>query len=281
MSKSRLGKGLGALIPGPSEEEESRLIPLNQIQPNPYQPRNEFDEESLGELAQSIKEHGVIQPIILKQIDGGQYQIVVGERRWRASQKAGKENIPALIRSFTDRQMMEVALIENLQRQDLTPIEEAKAYKALITEFGLTQQEVARYIGKSRPAVANTLRLLALSPLVQDYVSRGTISMGHARALLSLPDRRSQEDAAKKIVAGSLNVRQTEKLVQDWGRGQKKKTILNYKTTTIKDWEEGLCDTLGTKVSIQPQSHERGVLQIEYRSLKELENIYALLEKGE
>ncbi len=281
MSKNRLGKGLGALIPTPTQDEESRLISLNQIQPNPYQPRTEFDEESMEELAQSIRVHGVIQPIILKQIDGGDYQIVVGERRWRAAQRAGKEKIPALIRSFSDRQMMEVALIENLQRQDLTPIEEAKAYKALITEFGLTQQEVARYIGKSRPAIANTLRLLALSPSVQAYVSRGTISMGHARALLSLPDKRAQEAAAKKIVAGSLNVRQTERLVQDWGRGKKKKSFIDYKTTTIKDWEEGLRDTLGTKVSIQPQSHERGVLHIEYRSLKELKNIYALLEKGD
>lgn len=187
--KRGLGKGLGALIPvaEPEDEETVREINIEDIRPNSFQPRRAFDEEKLAEMAESVRTHGILQPVVVRSIIGG-YELVAGERRWRAAQLAGLVRIPAVIRELSEGEMMEVALIENIQREDLNPLEEAEAFKILLTEFGLTQEELAQRVGKSRSHIANILRLLNLTPEVQSYVSRGTITMGHARALLALSE---------------------------------------------------------------------------------------------
>ena len=214
MNRQALGRGLKALIPQAEESrgDEIRQIPVSAIQPNPYQPRRDFDEEGLQELAGSISEKGVLQPITVRDIDQG-FQLVAGERRWRAAQIAGLREIPALIRELSDREVMEIALIENLQREDLNPIEEAEAYQVLMREFELTQEQVAKAVGKGRPTIANRLRLLRLPEIVRRWVSGGELSPGHAKVLLMLDEERAIELGRRSVDEG-WSVRQLEEYLQ-------------------------------------------------------------------
>jgi len=216
VSKKRLGKGLDALLSksqGEKREHEIKEIDINKIKPNPYQPRNNFSKDTLKELALSIEKKGVLQPITVREVQYDKFELVTGERRWKAAKQANLKTIPAIIREFKDNEMMEVALIENLQREDLNPIEEAHAYKKMIQELDITQEEVAERVSKSRSTISNTIRLLNLPPSVQDIVSRETLSMGHARALLPL-ETKKQIKLAKKIEKEGLSVRETEKKVK-------------------------------------------------------------------
>ncbi|MCL6614738.1 MAG: ParB/RepB/Spo0J family partition protein [Firmicutes bacterium] len=277
MSKTRgLGRGLGALIPELEEaESEGRLeIPIAQIRPNPFQPRREFDPEKLAELAASIREHGVLQPILLRRVEGG-YQVVAGERRLRAAEQAGLSKIPAVIGDFSDATMMQVALVENLQRTDLNPIEEAEAYRRLIEEFGLTQEEIAQKVGKSRSAIANTLRLLNLPAAIQEDLKAGRASEGHARAVLGLTDEAERLAAWKEVVGGGLSVRETEELVK--ARAGKERGDVSRETVKppraasggldpfLQEIEDRIRATLGTKVKIRPAG-KGGRIEIEYYS---------------
>ncbi len=216
-----LGKGLGALLGDfgeePLEQSAYQLLPIYKVEPNPDQPRCDFNEEELQALADSITAHGVIQPLAVRELPNGYYQIIAGERRWRAARLADLAEIPAVVIEANDQETMELALIENLQRQDLNPVEEAKGYQALIEEYGLTQEEAAAQVGKSRPAVANALRLLSLCPEVLERVRKGELTSGHARAVLSLKNEKKQQQAAQKIVALGLSVRQAELLCKNMG----------------------------------------------------------------
>lgn len=291
MSKNRLGKGLGALINDAVFEEDSstsgrlREIYVQQIEPNPFQPRQEFDQEELKELADSIKENGIIQPITVRQIKPDLYQLVTGERRWRASRMIGLSKIPAIIKDYDDRQMMETALIENIQREDLNPIEEAQAYQRMMEEFGLTQEDVASKVGKSRSSIANIVRLLNLSPKVQVYVSRETLSMGHARALLAIKNPEEQIQVADYIIKNNLSVRETEKFVHSFNKEMEKKkekaVTQNKKTVLGPEWikaQEELSRLLGTKVKIKNNNNKK-VITIEcdnYSDVKKLINTLSL-----
>ncbi|AZO93590.1 ParB/RepB/Spo0J family partition protein [Iocasia frigidifontis] len=267
MSKSRLGKGLGALITDTGYEEENsqgrfKEVFIDQIEPNPYQPRQEFEDEYLEELANSIKENGVIQPITIRQIKPERYQLVTGERRWRASQLIGLKKIPAIIRKYDDQQMMETALIENLQREDLNPLEEAQAYQRMLDEFNMTQEEVAQKVGKSRSSIANTVRLLNLPPKIQVYVSRETLSMGHARALLSLKDLKQQIKAADYVLKNKLSVRETEKYIYQLNnKKEKQETVKNANKVKLgPEWrtaQQKLANYLGTKVKIKNRNNKK------------------------
>lgn len=215
MSKRGLGKGLGALLPGSEDiqRESAQEIAINRIQPNAEQPRQVFDADKLEELAASIREHGVVQPILVRPVGDG-YEIVAGERRWRAAQLAGLRTVPAVVRELTGSQVMEIALIENLQREDLNPLEEARAYRRLLDEFGLSQEQLAKRLGKSRPQISNTLRLLQLQPEVQALVERGELTMGHAKAVLALESADEQVHIARQVVEQKLSVRDTEEAVR-------------------------------------------------------------------
>ena len=221
-SNKGLGKGLGALLGDFSEEPASdsayRLLPIYKVEPNPDQPRHDFDEEELQALSESIAVHGVIQPLTVREMPNGYYQIIAGERRWRAARLANVSDVPVIVVEADDKKAMELALIENLQRQDLNPVEEALGYQSLIEEYGLTQEEAAARVGKSRPAVANALRLLGLCPEVLELLKSGTLSAGHARAVLTLKTEKQQQEAAKKIIALSLSVRQAETLFKNIGK---------------------------------------------------------------
>lgn len=275
--KSALGKGLGALIP---EIDEDKInidkngifeVDINFIAPNEKQPRKNFDEEKLNVLAQSIKENGLIQPILVSK-DGEYYTIIAGERRWRAAKMAGLKKIPVIEKKLNELEVMEISLIENLQREDLNPIEEALAYKRLIDEFSLTQEEIAKRVGKSRPAIANSLRLLNLDPRIANYIIEGTISEGHGRIIVSINDKDLQYEVAKKIIDESLNVRQTEKLVK---KLNEKKTIIEKKEKKdiyIKEIEDKLKSILGTKVSIN-KTRKKGKIEIEYYSEDDFQRI--------
>lgn len=282
MSKNRLGKGLGALIGGNDNLEEGydddgkiREVFIRQIEPNPYQPRQEFDEEGLKDLAQSIRENGIIQPITLRQVSPDHYQIVTGERRWRAAELAGLKKVPAIIREYSDHQMMEIALIENLQREDLNPIEEAQAYQRMMDEFDMTQEEVARKIGKSRSSIANIVRLLKLPPKVQIYVSRETITMGHARAILSLKDMEEQIQVADYIIKNNLSVRETEKYIQQLNNKNGERGNKYQKIPLEPEWlnvQKVLADYLGTKVRVQKRKDKR-LIMIECDTYKDIEKL--------
>ncbi|RJP69599.1 MAG: ParB/RepB/Spo0J family partition protein [Candidatus Abyssobacteria bacterium SURF_17] len=272
VEKKVLGKGLKALIGEPEElaryeATQWQHIGLDEIEPNPFQPREDFDEAKLSELAASIKAHGVLQPIIVRQ-SGSKYQIIAGERRWRAAQRADMMSIPALVKDAGDEEMLRLALIENLQRQDLNPIEEATAYKSLIDEFGLTQELLSMYVGKDRSTIANTMRLLGLPVEVQAHVSRGTLSMGHARALLSLADAATQLDLCKRIFSEDLSVRQVERLVQTRRRTRPRRHV--EADPDVRLVEEELQRALGTKVRIR-QRGKRGRVEIDYYSRDDLE----------
>ena len=279
-----LGKGLGALIPQLEEDElkKTQELPISQIKVNPYQPRKEFDEASLQELADSIREHGIIQPLLVRSYKD-HYQLIAGERRWRAAQIVGLKFVPVVIRDYNDQQMMEIALVENLQREDLNPLEEAEAYNKLIQEFGLTQEEVAQKVGKSRPAVANTLRLLQLPEEIKQLVAKNVISMGHARTILSLTDQELQHKVCKEIIEKNLSVRETEELVyslqQKNGTRETKKAKPKYKDPQWTYLENRLVQHFGTKAMIQPMNKKGkgGKITIEFYSQEELDRILELI----
>ncbi len=277
MNKKRLGKGLDALLSksqGEKREHEIKDIDIKKIKPNPYQPRDRFTEESLKELASSIENKGVLQPVTVREVQYDNFELVTGERRWRAAQKAGLVTIPAIIRDFKDDEMMEVALIENLQREDLNPIEEAYAYQKMIEEFDITQKEVAERVSKSRSAIANTLRLLNLPPSVQEIVSRETISMGHARALLPLESKK-QVELANKIVEEDLSVRKTEELVKKLLNKDKKNEDTKTKKELPPKWvkaRELLADKLGLDVDIKDRVSKK-VVTINCKDYEEMEKI--------
>ncbi len=277
MARSRLGRGLEALIPvDPKTEEgkETTSIPLRLIDPNPYQPRRQFDQESLEELAQSIELHGVLQPVIVRKA-GRRYQLLAGERRCRAAERAGLVEIPALVKELNDREMMELSIVENLQREDLNPLDEARGYEQLVKQLDLTQEEVAQRVGRSRSHVANTLRLLQLPPSLQELVSRETISAGHARALLAVNDPVKQQELAEIVVKRGLNVRQTEELVKRQQPHVSRETK-KQRPVEIVDLEQRLASSLGTQVRLLP-GRKRGKIEIVYYDNEELERLLELL----
>ena len=277
MSKKRLGKGLSALINNEENIDKSRVeeIFIDRIEANPFQPRSDFDEKSLKDLANSIKGKGVIQPITVRKVKAEKYQIVAGERRWRASKIAGLKKIPAVIRNFDDQEMLEIALIENIQREDLNPVEEAKAYKEMLNNFDITQEELASRVGKSRSNISNMVRLLNLDDKVKNHLRQGTISVGHARALLSLKDKKDQVAACENIIIQDLNVRETEKYVNKLKNplDKKKKKKKKEKLSSVwKDAEKKLENNLGTKVKIKKRK-KNNLLTIEIDDIKQLNKI--------
>ena len=279
MKKQRgLGKGLDLIFAENSSENgsETVTIPINDIEPNRDQPRREFDEESLRELADSIAAHGILQPLLLRPFPDGGYQIVAGERRWRAARMAGLHEIPAVIREMTEQEVMELALIENLQREDLSPLEEAMGYQALMEQYGFTQEDVAHSVGKSRPVIANALRLLNLPEEVRDMLSEGLITAGHARTLLSFPDEESMIDAAKQVVLHDLTVRDLERMAR--AAAQAEKEAVKQPPRRVPYYDEvqlALKDYLGRKVKVDSKG-KKGTLQIEFYGEDDLA---ALMEK--
>jgi ParB family chromosome partitioning protein len=273
-----LGKGLGSLLPQ-SEADEVKEIRIKELRPNPYQPRKMFDQKAIDELKESIIEHGILQPIVVRKSIKG-YEIVLGERRFRAAAEAGLETIPVLIKEYTEQKMMEVALIENLQREDLNPVEEAQAYQKLIDHLKMTQEELAARVGKSRPHIANHIRLLQLPNPVLELLSNGHISMGHGRALLGLKKKTKMQQVVQKTIDDGLNVRQLERLIQDINlnvsRGTKKKSVEN--NVFLREKESTLRDRFGTSVSIK-KTKRKGKIEIEFFSQDDLERILELLEK--
>lgn len=278
MSK-RLGKGLDALIPSLSIQEDDKVVdvPLNQLRANPYQPRKTFDEDAIRELAESIRQHGVIQPIIVRSVLKG-YEIIAGERRYRASQYCGNDTIPAVVRSFSDQQVMEIALIENLQRENLNAMEIAVAYQGLMDQFQLTQEELSLKVGKSRSHIANFLRLLSLPEEVKEYVSRGTLSMGHARALVGLKDATTIKELAKQCIDQEWSVRELEDAVQQMDRKKKdkQKTATQRRDPFIEEVEGNLRERFKTTVKIK-SSKEKGKIEINYYSQQDLQRLLDLL----
>lgn len=254
-------------------------IRISEIVPNKSQPRTEFNEESLDELTESIKQFGVIQPLLVQK-KGEYYEIIAGERRWRAARKAGLKTVPAVIRDYSEKETMEVSLIENIQRQNLNSIEEAKAYRRLLDEFGMTQDEVAKRVSKSRTAVTNSVRLLNLEPNVQEMVIKGQLSAGHARALLGLDDGELQRKAAEEVVRGELSVRETELLVKELLKPKKEKRerkVNEQMEAVYHEIENNLSEQLGTKVRIQHGRGKRGKIEIEYYSQDDLNRIIDMI----
>ena len=286
-SERGLGRGLGALLGDAAlqtQEGGSVLLPIAQVEPGLKQPRKRFDEETLADLAESIRLHGILQPLTVRRLASGYYQIIAGERRWRAAKLAGLSEVPAIIVEADDRKVMELGLIENLQREDLNPMEEAMGYQALIEEYGLTQEEAARRVGKSRPAVANALRLMALPDAIRALVEEGKLSAGHARALLSVPDSTSQKKLAQKVVAEGLSVRQTEALAKRLAReregleehgGEKPVDPMKlYRDAAAKE----LSTRWGRKVSIT-MGPKKGKLEFEFYNDEDLTELLDRLEK--
>ena len=295
MAKMSLGKGLDALFPpnvnvntlgdkNEIDEASENVIEMkiNSVEPNINQPRKNFDDDKIDDLAESIKVHGVLQPIIVTK-KGDYYQIIAGERRWRASKKAGLKTIPAIVRDYDERKIREVALIENLQRQDLNALETAKAIKELMEEHSLTQEEIAKTLGKSRSAIANTLRILNLDERVQELVADGKISEGHARTLASIERPQKQYKIALDIINLDLNVREAEERTRmekaETAKKSGKKQEISKLEIIYKDIENRLKRALGTKVSFKPLTKSKGKIIIEYFSSEELERILEILEK--
>lgn len=282
--KFGLGKGLNALIPDeePDEKEVAASngineIDINLIKPNKEQPRKNFDAEKIAELANSIKEHGVIQPIILKQEDNNIYTIIAGERRWRAARLLSLKKIPAIIMNLDDKKLLEVSLIENIQREDLNPIEEALAYKRLLVEFNLTQEELSKKISKSRTAITNTIRLLNLDERVQEYLIDGVISEGHGRAILSLDNNDKQYEVAQSIIDNNLSVRETEKLIKDLSKSiVKEEKKIEKKDIYIDEIKNKLESLFVTKVEIKNSKNDKGKIEIKYNSKEDLQRIIDL-----
>ena len=281
--KSGLGKGLDALFgPVPDEEKQQetdifKKLKVTEIEPNKEQARKVFDQEALEELAESIKKYGLIQPIVVAKKDG-YYSIIAGERRWRAAKLAGIKDVPIIVKNYTDQEIVEISLIENIQRENLNPIEEAMAYKRLLEEFDLKQDEVAERVSKSRTAVTNSMRLLKLSERVQQMIVDDMISTGHARALLALDDEEQQYILANKIFDEKLSVRETEKLVKALKNPKKEVKVQKQEHMFVYDnLEEHLKNIIGTKVSVNPKANGKGKIEIEYYSEEELERIYDLI----
>ena len=281
-SQKGLGKGLGALLGDfteePLEKSAYQLLPIYKVEPNPDQPRQDFDEEELQALADSITVHGIIQPLTVREMPNGYYQIIAGERRWRAARMANLSDVPAVIIEADDKKAMELALIENLQRQDLNPLEEALGYQTLMNEYGLTQEEAAGRVGKSRPAVANALRLLGLCPEVQERVCKGELSAGHARAILQLKSEKKQQEAAQKIVALGLSVRQAELLCKNMSKEpvpQKKEV---FAVDYVAECEKSLSKHLGRGVKIV-NGKRKGRFELEFYGQEDLQNLLDALMK--
>ena len=275
-SNKGLGKGLGALLGDfdteVSEKSPYQLLPIYKVEPNPNQPRQSFDEEELQNLSDSIAEHGVVQPLTVRQLSSGYYQIIAGERRWRAARMAGLSDIPAVIIEADDKKAMELALIENLQRQDLNPVEEALGYQSLIQEYGLTQEEAAKRVGKSRPAVANALRLLGLCPEVMEYLRGGDLSAGHARAVLTLKSEKKQLEAAKKIMALALSVRQAETLCKNMSKEPKEEKQPTLAIDYVAECEKSLSKHLGRGVKIVT-GKRKGRFELEFYGQDDLQKL--------
>jgi ParB family chromosome partitioning protein len=275
MTKKRLGRGLEALIPLDTSDAEGVVeVKINKIRPNQFQPRRSFDEEKLGELAESIREHGVIQPIVIRK-KGEVYEIVAGERRWRASQRVGLTSIPAVIKEYDDTEMMQIALIENLQREDLNPIEEAMAYRQLMDEFNFTQEMLSQKIGKSRSVIANSVRLLTLPEELQQMISNSLLSSGHARALVAIGDPEKQLKMAREIINNGLTVRDVEKKAKE----EQKAVKIRFKSSRglkespfVLEVEEKLKRSLGTKVKIK-SGPKKGKIEIEFYNDTDLDRI--------
>lgn len=279
MSNKGLGRGLSALL-GDFDEPTSvgpyQVLPLHKVEPNPNQPRRDFDEVELQELADSIALHGVIQPLTVREMQTGYYQIIAGERRWRAARIAGLEEIPAVVMEADDKKAMELALIENLQRQDLNPVEEALGYQSLMDDYGMTQEETAGRVGKSRSAVANALRLLNLCPQVLEKVRGGELSAGHARAVLTLKTEKQQQQAAQKIVALGLSVRQAELLCKNMSREKGEIPMIPLKVDYIGECEKTLSKQLGRGVKII-NGKRKGKFELEFYGAEDLENLLSAL----
>jgi len=282
LSKKRLGKGLSALINNDENVDQSRVeeIFVDQIEANPFQPRSNFDENALNELADSIREKGVIQPITVRKFKAEKYQIVAGERRWRASKLVGLKKIPAVIRNFDDQEMLEIALIENIQREDLDPVEEASAYKEMLNNFEITQAELAKQVGKSRSNVSNMIRLLKLADKVKNHLQQGTITIGHARALLALEGEETQVAACENIIIQDLTVRETEKYVEKLKNPLKDRKEKKEKAELGQAWQQGAAElekNLQTKVKIK-QRKKNNLLTIELESVDKLNELVEKLK---
>ena len=302
MAKKGLGKGLGAIFGEdvvkesneeltkvkrslPAEEEETKgslMVKISLIEPNRDQPRKDFNEEELQELAESIKNYGVLQPLLVQK-KGTSYELIAGERRWRAAKLAGLKEVPVVLREYSKQQAMEIALIENVQRADLNPIEEAQAYQQLVKEFHLTQEEIAARVSKNRATITNAMRLLKLDEEIQNLLIKGAISSGHARAILSLEDKQLQKKAAKEVLDKRLSVRETEKLAKRLARASAEKSERNEKkddalALIFQDLEERMKTIMGTKVSIHNKDRNKGRIEIEYYSEAELERIVEMIE---
>jgi len=274
--KLALGKGLGALIPDIEETRGKNLIycGIEEIRPNRSQPRKHFDESKLEQLAESIRENGILEPLIVRKIEDG-FELIVGERRWRAAQKAGLKQVPVILKDAGKREVLELSLIENLQREDLNPIEEAEAYKKLIEEFNISQEDLSKRIGKDRSTITNTIRLLKLPPEIKEYVIKNQISSGHARAILSLESREKQRQLCELIISKGLSVREAEALAKSWSEKLKKAPSRRKNREMeiqIQNLENSLKQFLGTKVVIHYKG-EKGRIEIEYYSNEDLERI--------
>ena len=281
-SPKGLGKGLGALLGDFTEEipENSayQMLPIYKVEPNRSQPRQDFDEEELQALADSIEEHGIIQPLTVRQLDSGYYQIIAGERRWRAARMANLSEVPVVVMEADDRKAMELALIENLQRQDLNAVEEALGYQSLMEDYGLTQDEAAKRVGKSRPAVANSLRLLSLCPEVLEKLRAGELTAGHARAILMLKSEKKQQEAAQKIIALGLSVRQAELICKNMCREPKEEVEQPLKIDYVAECEKQLSKHLGRGVKIV-NGKRKGRFELEFYGQEDLQALLDALMK--
>lgn len=285
VKRGGLGKGLDSLIPEGKNtkvvEKEvktgEQLVKISKVEPNREQPRRKFEEDALLELADSIKQFGVLQPLLVQK-KGDYYEIIAGERRWRAAKLAGLKEVPVIVREYTEKEVVEIALIENIQRENLNPIEEALAYKRLLTEFNLKQDELAERVSKSRTAISNTMRLLKLDERIQNMIIEGEISSGHARALIDMEDLEEQYNLALRISAEKLSVRDVEKMVRLLKNPKKpteKKVIEN--SFIYQDLEQKMINVMGTKVNVNQKANGKGKIEIEYYSNEELERIFDLL----
>ncbi len=282
MQRKALGKGIGALFTVPPGKESYPVdrsgevieVALERIHPNPYQPRRHFDEGELSELADSLREKGIIQPLLVRS-DGNDYELIAGERRLRAAQRAGLTRVPVVVREASGKELLELALVENLQRQDLNPVEAARAYRQLVEEFGLTQEEVAKRVGKERSSVTNSLRLLTLPETVQHELVSGRLSYGHAKVLLSIKDPALIQQTAQQVIQRGLSVRQTEELLQS-KKGSVSRRVKGGRKAELVELEEKLVHHLGTKVRVEGQP-ARGRIVIDYYSAEELDRLLETL----
>ena len=280
MAKKGLGAGLGVLFGDAAQSElqsDFEYIPLRRIEPKQDQPRTVFEQEKISELADSIREHGVLSPLIVRDMGGGYYQIIAGERRWRASREAGLAEVPARIMPADDQKALELAMVENLQREDLSPIEEARGYRALMEEFNMTQDDVARKVSKSRPSVANSLRLLSLPTELIELILRNELSAGSARALLALKNKEDMKAAAKIVIENDLNVRDVEALVKKFGkemaqRSKKRELEVNY----VAEAQNQLTASLGRRVMIR-HGKGKGKIELEYYDQEDFDNLFDVL----